>query len=79
MTQRNKQQENMTTQEFTYSLIKQTTYKGVTFSLYNSTEGWFVETSQGVVTEYMRTKKEALEYIKRSKSLIKIESTHKNN
>jgi hypothetical protein len=63
----------MTTQEFTYSLIKETSYKGVTFSLYSSTEGWFVETSEGVVTEYMTTKKEALEYVKRAKKLIKIE------
>lgn len=64
----------MTTQEFTYSLVKETTYRGVNFSLYNSTEGWFVETSEGIVSEYMKTKKEALDYLRKSKSVLKIES-----
>ena len=61
------------TTEFTFKLIKETQYKGVNITLYSSTEGWFVETSQGIVTEYMRTKKEALEEIKNIKNNIKSE------
>lgn len=64
----------METQEFTYRLVKKTTYMGVTFLLYSSTYGWFVETSQGLITEYMRTKKEALNYMKTAKNILRIES-----
>jgi len=63
-----------TMEMFTYSLIKKTTYKGVVISLYSSTEGWFVETSESYASEYMKTKKEALDLIREHKELLKIES-----
>ena len=69
----------MTTQNFTYNLVKETTYKGVNIMLFNSTEGWFVETSQGLVSEYMRTKKEALQTISNVKNNIKIEGANGYN
>ena len=64
----------MTTQSFTFKLIKEITYKGVNIMLFNSTEGWFVETSQGLVSDYLETKKQALEQIKIIKTNIKIET-----
>ena len=66
----------MTHQEFTFKLVQQMTYKGVKIMLYNSTEGWFVETSQGLVSEYMKTKKESLQYISAQKNTIKIEAVN---
>lgn len=66
----------MTTQEFTFRLVKETQYKGVDIMLFNSTEGWFVETSQGLVSGYMETKREALESIKIVKNNIKSEATN---
>lgn len=70
-----KQTETMET--FTYSLIKKTTYKGVVISMYSSTEGWFVETSESLVSPYMKTKKEVVEFIRRHKRTLKIESLSK--
>ena len=61
----------MTTQNFTFKLVKEITYKRVNIMLFNSTEGWFVETSQGLVSEYMKTKKEALQTIANIKNNIK--------
>jgi len=64
----------MTTQAFTFRLVKQTQFKGVNIMLFNSTLGWFVETSQGLVSDYFRTKREALEQIKNTKTNIKSET-----
>lgn len=66
----------MTTQAFTFRLVKETQCKGVNIMLFNSTEGWFIETSQGLISEYMETKKEALEAIKLVKNNIKSETTN---
>lgn len=66
----------MTTQNFTFKLIKEITYKGVNIMLFNSTEGWFVETSQGLISEYMKKKTQALESIKTIKNNIKSEATN---
>ncbi len=44
--------------------------------LFQSTEGWFVETSQGLVSDYFQTKKEALEQIKNTKTNIKSETPY---
>ena len=63
-------QNNNTMTKFTFKLIKETQYKGVIILLYSSTLGWFVETSQGLVSEYMKTKKEALCEIKNIKANI---------
>jgi CRISPR/Cas system-associated protein Cas7 (RAMP superfamily) len=63
----------MDTTNFTFKLSNEMNYKGVAIMLYDSTEGWFVETSQGLVSEYMKTKKEALEAIKNIKNNIKNE------
>lgn len=61
------------TTTFTFKLVKEIQYKGVNIMLFNSTEGWFVETSQGLVSEYMKTKKEALQFISNVKNNIKSE------
>jgi hypothetical protein len=66
----------MTTQAFTFRLVKQTQCKGVNIMLFQSTEGWFVETSQGLVSDYFQTKKEALEQIKNTKTNIKSETPY---
>ena len=60
-------------ENFTYSLNKEITHKGVTIQLYNSTSGWFVETSEGLISEYFATKKEATNYIKTQKKLMTFE------
>lgn len=65
----------MTAQAFTFRLVKETQFKGVNIMLFNSTLGWFVETSQGLVSEYFKTKKEALEEIKNAKTNIKSETS----
>ena len=65
----------MITQEFKFKLVQETSYKGINIMLFNSTNGWFVETSQGLVSEYMSEKKEALETIKNIKNNIKSETT----
>ena len=64
----------MNSKKFTFKLVKEITYKGVKIMLYNTTEGWFVETSQGLVSEYMKTKKEALQTIANIKYNIKTET-----
>lgn len=64
----------MTTQNFTFKLIKEISYKKVNILLFSSNIGWFVETSQGIVSEYMKTKKEALQFIANAKYNIKIET-----
>ena len=61
---------------FTYKLIESTNFQGITFDLYSSTEGYFVEVSDGLASEYMRTKKEALNYISNAKRIMKLEATH---
>lgn len=61
------------TATFTFKLVKEIQYKGVNIMLFNSTEGWFVETSQGLVSEYMKTKKESLQTITNVKNNIKSE------
>jgi hypothetical protein len=66
----------MTTQAFTFRLVKLTQCKGVNIMLFQSTEGWFVETSQGLVSDYFQTKKEALEQIKNTKTNIKSETPY---
>ena len=63
----------MTTLRFTFKLIKEIIYKDVSIMLFNSTNGWFIETSQGLVTEYMKTKKEAIAEIANIKNNIKSE------
>ena len=64
----------MTTQDFKFKLLKETKYKGVNIMLFCSTEGWFVETSQGQVSEYMKNNKEAMQYIYNVKYNIKTEA-----
>ena len=59
---------------FKFKLIQTTTFKGVVIDLYSSTEGYFVETSQGLVSDYYKTKKEATNYIANAKKNIKIEA-----
>jgi hypothetical protein len=59
--------------KFSFKLINSTNYKKVSIDLYLSTEGYFIETSQGLVSEYYKTKKEAVNYIKTVKSSIKTE------
>ena len=66
----------MTTQEFKFKLVQETSYKGINIMLFNSTNGWFVETSQGLVSKYMSAKKEALETIKTIKNNIKSETPY---
>lgn len=61
-------------ENFTFKLITTTKLKNVTIDLYSSTEGYFVETSQGLVSDYFKTKKEAANYISNAKQNIKIES-----
>jgi hypothetical protein len=55
---------------FSFQILKTIKFKNVTIDLYNSTEGYFVETSEGLVSEYFNTKKEAIYYIKNVKSNI---------
>ena len=55
---------------FKFKLIQTTTFKGVVIDLYSSTEGYFVETSQGLVSEYYKTKKEIKDCIKVLKNNI---------
>ena len=62
------------TTEFKFSLVKQIKYKGVSIMLFTSTNGWFVETSQGLATDYMETKTQALEEVKIIKANIKSET-----
>jgi hypothetical protein len=59
---------------FTFKLLTTTKFKNVTIDLYLSTEGYFVETSQGLVSDYFKTKKEATNYIANAKKNIKIEA-----
>ncbi|NBW20227.1 MAG: hypothetical protein EBR82_70885 [Caulobacteraceae bacterium] len=59
---------------FTFKLLKTIEFKNVTIDLYSSLEGYFVETSQGLVSDYFKTKKEAANYISNAKQNIKIES-----
>ena len=61
-------------ENFTFKLITTTKLKNVTIDLYSSTEGYFVETSQGLVSDYFKTKKEATNYITNTKRNIKIEA-----
>lgn len=61
---------------FHYKLIKSTKFQGVTFDLYTSTEGYFVEASNGLASEYMSYKKDALNYIASAKKIMKLEATH---
>jgi hypothetical protein len=61
-------------ENFTFKLITTTKFKNVTIDLYSSTEGYFVETSQGLVSDYFKTKKEATNYITTTKRNIKIEA-----
>jgi len=60
--------------EFTFKLLKTTKFKSVSIELYQSTLGYFVETSQGIISDYFKTKKEAADYVKITKSVIKIEN-----
>jgi len=60
--------------EFSFKILTTTKYKNVTIDLYSSTEGYFVETSQGLVSDYFKTKKQATEYIANIKRVIKIET-----
>ena len=61
-------------ENFTFKLITTTKLKNVTIDLYSSTEGYFVETSQGLVSDYFKTKKEATNYITNAKRTIKKEN-----
>jgi hypothetical protein len=58
---------------FKSNLLKTTKYMGVTIDFHSSTEGYFIQTSQGLVSDYMKTKKEAIEYIRTVKNNIKTE------
>jgi hypothetical protein len=58
---------------FTFSLVKSVTYLGVCIDLFTSTEGYFVETSQGLVSEYFPNKKQAEDYVAECKRQIKSE------
>jgi hypothetical protein len=60
--------------EFSFKILTTTKYKNVTIDLYSSTEGYFVETSQGLVSDYFKTKKQATEYIANTKRVIKLET-----
>mgnify|MGYP007029092277 CR=1 FL=1 len=62
--------------QFTYKLIKTTKFQEVTFDLYTSNEGYFVEASNGLESEYMISKKEALGYIANAKRIMKLETTN---
>ena len=64
----------MTTQNFTFKLLTTTNFRNVIIDLYSSTEGYFIETSQGLVSEYFKTKKDATNCISSIKKNIKIES-----
>lgn len=64
----------MRNQNFTFKLVKETTCNGINIMLFNSTEGWFVETSEGLVSEYIKTKKEALQNMSSVKKNIKSET-----
>jgi hypothetical protein len=61
-------------ENFNFKLLTTTKIKNVTIDLYSSTEGYFVETSQGLVSDYFKTKKEARSYIANAKKNIKIEA-----
>ena len=61
-------------ENFTFKLITTTKLKNITIDLYSSTEGYFVETSQGLVSDYLKTKKKATNYIANAKRNIKIEA-----
>jgi hypothetical protein len=60
--------------QFTFSLVKSVTYRKVRIDLFTSTDGYFVETSQGLISDYFKTKKEATSYIANAKRNIKIEA-----
>jgi hypothetical protein len=60
-------------ENFTFKLLTTTKIKNVTIDLYSSTEGYFVETSQGLVSDYFKTKKEAANCIANIKQNIKTE------
>jgi hypothetical protein len=59
--------------QFTFSLLKSVTYREVRIDLFTSTEGYFVETSQGLVSEYFSSKKQAESYAVECKRQIKSE------
>ena len=61
-------------ENFNFKLLTTTKIKNVTIDLYSSTEGYFVETSQGLVSNYFKTKKEATSYIVNAKRNIKIDA-----
>jgi hypothetical protein len=61
-------------ENFNFKLLTTTKFKNVTIDLYSSTKGYFVETSQGLVSDYFTTKKEATRYIANAKRNIKIEA-----
>jgi hypothetical protein len=61
-------------ENFNFKLLTTKKFKNVTIDLYSSTEGYFVETSQGLVSSYFKTKKEATRYIANEKRIIKIEA-----
>ena len=49
---------------FTFKLLNTIKCKNVSIYSYKSTNGYFVETSQGLVSEYFKTKCQISEYIK---------------
>lgn len=46
---------------FSFKLIKTIKFMGVTIGIYSSTEGYFCETSQGLVSDYFKTTQELFE------------------
>jgi hypothetical protein len=61
-------------ENFTFKLLTTIKFKNITIDLYSSTYGYFVETSQGLVSDYFKIKKEATNYIANTKHNIKIEA-----
>jgi hypothetical protein len=61
-------------ENFNFKLLTTTKFKNVAIDFYSSTEGYFVETSQGLVSDYFKTKKEATKYIANAKRNIKLDA-----
>jgi hypothetical protein len=61
-------------ENFTFKLVTTTKYVNVTIDLYSSTLGYFVETSQGLVSDYFKSEREAKNYIRNARQNIKLES-----
>jgi hypothetical protein len=61
-------------EDFNFKLLSTLKFLTVKIDLYSSTFGYFVETSQGLVSDYFKTKSEAIKYIRNVRQNIKLES-----